>query len=100
MENENLIYEKMENGVALLDFNADWCAPCRAQKPIIQKISTIYENRVSIVEVNIDKYRELATKYMVQSIPTLIIFKDSKEVKRFVGLQSEENITKSLDKIL
>lgn len=92
--------ETLENGVTLVDFNANWCAPCKAQEPIIKKLVTTYQNRASIIEINIDEHRTLATKYMVQSIPTLIIFKDGKEIKRFVGLQSETTIIKSLDAVL
>ncbi|MBU8849282.1 MAG: thioredoxin [Desulfobacterales bacterium] len=92
--------EILENGVTLIDFNADWCAPCKAQEPIIKKLINTYQNRAAIIEINIDEHRTLATKYMVQSIPTLIIFKDGKEIKRFVGLQSESTIVKSLDDAL
>jgi thioredoxin 1 len=92
--------ETLGTGVTLVDFNADWCAPCRAQEPIIKKLANVYKNRASVLEINIDKNRTLATNYMVQSIPTLIIFKDGKEIKRFVGLQSETSIAKSLDEAL
>ena len=87
-------------GVTLVDFNATWCAPCRAQEPIIKKLKELYQNRASIIEINIDDHNTLATTYMVQSIPTLIVFKNGKEVKRFVGLQSQAAIAKSLDEVL
>jgi thioredoxin 1 len=92
--------QTLKNGVTLVDFNADWCAPCKAQEPIIKKLITAYQNRASIIEINIDEHGTLATKYMVQSIPTLILFKDGKEIKRFVGLQSETTIAKSLDDVI
>lgn len=90
----------LKKGVTLVDFNAAWCAPCKAQTPVIKKLITLYQDRAAILEVDIDMNRALATHYMVQSIPTLIIFKDGKEIKRFVGLQSETTITKSLDAAL
>ena len=92
--------ETLKNGVTLMDFNATWCAPCKAQEPIIKKLMNTYQNRASIIEINIDEHRTVATKYRVQSIPTLIIFKDGKEIKRFIGLQSENTIVKSLDDAL
>ncbi len=92
--------KNMDKGVTLVDFNANWCAPCKAQEPIIKKLVNLYKNRASIIAINIDDHKTLATKYMVQSIPTLIIFKDGKEIKRFVGLQSENTIAKSLDAAL
>jgi len=92
--------ETIDKGVTLVDFNASWCAPCKAQEPIIKKLMNIYQNRAVIIAINIDDNRTLATKYMVQSIPTLILFKNGKEIKRFVGLQSEITIAKSLDAAL
>ena len=96
----NQFQQTLENGVSLVDFNANWCAPCIAQEPIIKKLIDTYQNRASIIEINIDEHSALATKYMVQSIPTLILFKDGKEIKRFVGFQSETTITKSIDNLL
>ena len=92
--------ENLLKGVTLVDFNADWCAPCKALEPIIKNLIKQYENRAAIIEINIDEHRTLATQYMVQSIPTLIIFKEGKEIKRFIGLQSETTITKSLDEAI
>ena len=97
---KNRFKEKIDVGVTLLDFSAQWCAPCKAQAPIIKNIITSYEDRASIIEINIDENRDLATKHMVQSIPTLILFKNGKEMKRFVGLQTENSIAKSLDQLL
>ena len=92
--------KKLEGNVTLVDFNATWCAPCKAQEPVIKYLMEKYHDRAFIMEIDIDKHRDLATKYMVQSIPTLIIFKDGKEKKRFIGLQSEAAISKSLDEAL
>ena len=88
------------DGVTLLDFNAEWCAPCKAQAPIINNLIDTYKDRAAIIEINIDENRDFATQHMVQSIPTLIILKDGKEIKRFVGLQTEITISKSLDQVL
>jgi len=92
--------DSFKNGVSLIDFSAKWCAPCKAQEPIIKNIADKFKNHASIIEVDIDNNRDLATKFMVQSIPTLIIFKNGKEIKRFVGLQTENTISKSLENAL
>jgi thioredoxin 1 len=92
--------DNWKNGVSLMDFSASWCAPCKAQEPIIKNLVNKFKNRASIIEVDIDNNRDLATKFMVQSIPTLIIFKDGKEIKRFVGHQTENTISKSLENAL
>ena len=96
----NQFKEELKKGVSLVDFNAPWCAPCRAQEPAIKKLAATYRDRAAIIEINIDQHNSLPTEYGVQSIPTLIIFKDGKEIKRFVGLQSEETIIASLDQAL
>lgn len=90
----------IETGVGLLDFKAPWCAPCRAQEPMMKELARRYEGRVEIIEINIDEHRSLATQYRVQSIPCLIVFKSGQEIKRFVGLQSEAVIAQSLDQAI
>lgn len=87
-------------GVTLLDFNAPWCAPCRAQEPILEKLAAEYKGKASIAAMNIDKNSEIAGKLGIQSIPTLIVFKNGKEIQRLVGLQSKDYLADILDKIL
>lgn len=67
---------------------------------IPSKLILIYRRRAAIVEINIDENRDLATQYMVQSIPTLILFKNGGEIKRFVGLQDQATLEKNLDQVL
>lgn len=86
--------------VALVDFGAAWCGPCKAMEPIIRDMKKKYEDRATILEINIDDQRSLATDYMVQSIPTLILFKDGQEINRFVGLQPAATIEQSLNDAL
>ena len=62
--------ETIEDGVSLIDFNAPWCAPCRAQEPIIQKLSEQFEGKAVIAEMNIDENQDIAMKLGIQSIPT------------------------------
>jgi thioredoxin 1 len=87
-------------GVTLLDFNAPWCAPCRAQEPILEKLAAEYKGKAAIAAMNIDKNNEIAGKLGIQSIPTLIVFKNGKEIQRLVGLQSKDILADILDKIL
>lgn len=92
--------KKIKKGVTLVDFNARWCGPCKAQEPILEKLARTYEHRATIMGINIDENQSLATSYRVQSIPTLIIFKNGQEIKRLVGLQSEAAIIRSLDRAI
>ncbi|RPJ77610.1 MAG: thioredoxin [Deltaproteobacteria bacterium] len=87
-------------GVTLLDFNAPWCAPCRAQEPILEKLAAEYKGKASIAAMNIDKNNEIAGKLGIQSIPTLIVFKNGKEIQRLVGLQSKDILADILDNLL
>lgn len=77
--------------LVLVDFNADWCGPCRMLRPILEEISGD-RNSFKIASVNVDEEEELAIRYNVSSIPCLILFKEGKEIKRSVGLRSKEDI--------
>lgn len=98
--NEEEFNNAIENGVSLIDFNAPWCAPCRAQGPIVQQLSEQFEKRAVIAEMNIDENQQTAMKLGIQSIPTLAIFKNGKEVQRFIGLQSQDMLSAAIEKVL
>jgi len=80
----------------LVDFYADWCGPCRAIAPIVEEIARELSDRLKVVKLDVDQNPETAMQYGVQSIPTLIIFKNGKEVERLIGYMSK---TKLLSKI-
>ena len=75
----------------LVDFNANWCGPCRMLKPILEDIASDRAN-FKIASINIDEEEELAQRYSIFSIPCLIVFKDGKEVRRSVGLRPKDDI--------
>ena len=80
----------------LIDFNANWCGPCRMQAPILEDIAK--ENAtVKIVSINIDEEEDLATQYNVYSIPCLVLIKNGEEVKRNVGFLSKEQVEKLIE---
>jgi thioredoxin 1 len=84
----------------LVDFNAPWCTPCRLQEPILEKISKRFGGLVIVASLNIDNHADIASGLGIQSIPTLIIFKNGKEIQRFVGLQLETTLTGVLRKLV
>ena len=90
----------IEGGVTLMDFNAPWCAPCRSQEPILENLAENFKGKALIAAMNVDENRDVALRLGIQSIPTLIIFKDSKEIQRFVGLQAEATLSESLEKLV
>jgi thioredoxin 1 len=81
--------EKVAFGRSLVDFWAAWCGPCRAVAPIIDEVAKETAGRVNVYKVNVDNEGELAARFEVMSIPTIIIFDNGKEVNRFVGVQSK-----------
>lgn len=83
-----------------VDFWAPWCAPCRVVGPILEKLSGEYEGRLTIAKVNTDEEVNWATKFGIQGIPTIILFKDGKEVERMVGSRPESAYRSAFDKLL
>ena len=86
--------EKLENGVALVDFWAAWCGPCMMLMPTVEKIAREYDGKVKVGKVNVDEQMELAVKFGIEVIPTLLYFVDGKPVKKSVGAVSKEEIEK------
>jgi thioredoxin 1 len=80
----------------LVDLWATWCGPCRVQMPIVEQVAAQAGDRARVVKVNVDDAADLARDLGVESIPTLIVFKDGKEQKRFVGLQSADTLATAL----
>ena len=80
-----------ENKTVLVDFYADWCGPCKMLSPIIEKVAK--ENKdTKFVKINVDEAQDLAIKYNIMSIPTLVVIKDGREVNRIVGLVDKTEI--------
>ncbi len=82
----------------LVDFWAEWCGPCRMVSPILEKLSEEYSGKVRIGKVNVDEQGSLAAKFGVQSIPTLLLFKEGKVVEQFIGATTREVLARLLDK--
>lgn len=76
----------------VVDFYADWCGPCQVLLPTLEQLSKDFEGKVEIVKVNVDSQQELALRFGVRSIPTLIFFKDQKAVEAIVGLRGKDDL--------
>jgi len=84
----------------LVDFWAAWCGPCRMVAPILHKLQDEYGDKIKIVKVDVDTNPKLAEQYRVMSIPTLIAFKDGKEVDKIIGAQGETKFKETIDKVI
>ena len=80
----------------LVDFWAEWCPPCRALTPTIDEIATDQEGSALVAKVNVDDAKDVAAQFNVSSIPTVIVFKDGKEVDRLVGLRQKDDYEQAL----
>ena len=87
---------EIAQGKTLVDFYADWCGPCQMLSPIIEEIASECDD-VKVGKLNIDDARDIAIRYGVQSIPTLILFKDGEPVKTLVGYRPKDAILEILD---
>lgn len=86
-----------KGGVVLVDFWAPWCGPCKMQTPILEKVAAEVGDKAVIAKVNVDENPELAAKYGIRSIPTLILLKDGENKQQFVGLQQQAALVSAID---
>ncbi|MCL7762207.1 thioredoxin [Polaribacter sp. Z014] len=87
------------NSNVLFDFYAEWCGPCQTLLPTINKLADELKDEVIIKKINVDDYPELAAKYSVRNIPTLIFFKNGEPADRHTGLITERNLRSKIDRL-
>lgn len=86
-------------GVAVVDFWAPWCGPCKMMAPVFNELAE-HNDDLTFGKVNVDEHGDIAGQFDVQSIPTIIFFKDGKEVHRAMGFMSKEQLNEELEKVL
>ncbi len=88
---------QIKNGISLVDFWASWCMPCKMMIPVLNDVAEEMGDHAAICKVNIEEYQFIAQKYSVRNIPTMVIFKNGKEVDRVVGVKSKDFIINKLN---
>ena len=90
----------VESGISLVDFWAPWCGPCRMIAPVIDELAGDFEGKANICKVNTDEQQDLATKYGVRSIPTILFMKDGEIVDQVVGASSKQALSDKLNSLI
>ena len=99
LTNENFEATTKE-GVALVDFWAPWCGPCRMIAPVIEELAADFDGKAAICKINTDEQQELASQFGVRSIPTILIMKDGEVVETMVGAASKQAFADKLNALL
>ena len=92
--------EVTKDGVSMVDFWAPWCGPCRMIAPVIEELASDFEGKANICKVNTDEEQDLAVKFGIRSIPTVIYIKDGKVVDQTVGASSKQAFTDKINSLL
>ncbi|MBI1951953.1 MAG: thioredoxin [Acidobacteria bacterium] len=99
LTNGNFESEVKKPGAPILvDFWAEWCGPCRMVAPVLEKLAEEYDGKVRVGKVNVDDESSLAGRYGIQSIPTLLLFKNGKVVEQYIGAASRDVLVNLIDK--
>lgn len=105
-EHENIVtlteanlQHQLKNGISLVDFWAAWCMPCKMMAPILNEVAEESNGKARICKLDVQQYHSVAAKYSVRNIPTLILFKDGKEINRFVGVKTKDFLLKEIAKV-
>ena len=90
--NDNEFDKEIQKGIVLVDFHANWCGPCRMLAPVLEAVAKEVKGKATIGKIDIDSEQKTASHFQITSVPTMILFKDGKEVNRLVGLRNADAI--------
>lgn len=91
--------QQIKNTISLVDFWASWCVPCKMMAPVLNELADEVGSSVQVCKVNVEQFQTLASKYGIRGIPTMLLFRDGREVNRFVGVKSKDFLAEQIKKI-
>jgi thioredoxin 1 len=109
MSSENVVMLKSDtfesqvlksDKLVVVDFWAQWCNPCKAVAPILDELAVYFENKVCISKINVDEFGDIAAKYRIMSVPTIILFKYGEIVEKIIGLRSKEEYISKIEEYM
>ena len=95
LSDKNFVHQ-IKNGVTLVDFWASWCMPCKMMTPVINEVAESVNGKASVGKLDVEKYQSIAAKYNIRNIPTMVLFRNGKEVSRFVGAKNKDFLVKQI----
>jgi thioredoxin 1 len=99
LTDQNFDQEVLDSGsLTLVDFWAAWCGPCRTIAPVIEELAQEYSGRLKVGKLNVDENKDIATRYNIKSIPSLLLFKEKEVLEQLVGVQPKPILKKFIDK--
>jgi len=90
---------QIKSGIILVDFWATWCMPCKMMAPVLNNLSEELTGNAAVGKLDVDQNRAASAKYGVRSIPTMVLFKNGKEINRFVGVKTKDFLLKEIQKV-
>lgn len=84
----------------LVDFYADWCGPCKMMAPVVEELAAEYKGKAKVGKLNTDETQDIAIEYGIMSIPTFIVFKGGKSVKKMIGMQDKHTLSEAIEEAL
>ena len=90
--NDGEFQNQIKSGVVLVDFHANWCGPCRTLAPVLDQVAKEMQGKAVVGKIDIDNEQKTAAQFQITSVPTMVLFKDGKEVGRLVGLRTADAV--------
>ena len=94
--NQDNFDAQIETGVVLVDFWATWCPPCKIQGPIVEQVATRVQGQAKVAKLDVDSAPDIAQRFAIGNIPTLIVFKDGKSMQKFVGVTDADKLVSAI----